>query len=165
MHHRTTFTRIRRPVSYRERQVCTPYRIYQRVPPTLHLLSPPSAVGGIGAHPLRRVKFYLRFCPAKLPNAHVRFEARILRGGKLLELEGANALLVGSVAMDGKLQSRTVEFGEKAELVRMAEVGDRIGVWVAGDGGLYGDWLHIPGHEMRVLVEVREVSIECFCVW
>lgn len=163
MHHRTSFTRIRRPIPYRERQVRTPHRIYQSVPPTLHLLSPASSVDGIGVHPLRRVKFYLRFCPAKLPNARVRFEARLTRGGK--PLQGTDTTLVGSVPMDGKLQSKAVEFGEKTEFVRMAEVGDRIGVWVAGDGGLYGNWLNIPGHEMRVLVEVREVSIECFCEW
>ncbi|KAF9465674.1 hypothetical protein BDZ94DRAFT_1306745 [Collybia nuda] len=163
MHRRTTFTRIRRPTSYRERQVHTPQRIYQLVPPTLHLQSPISSVSGVGTHPLRRVKIYIRFCPAKLPNALVWFEARIMRGGK--PLVGVSVPLVSAIPMNGKLQSKMVEVGDKMDLVRMAEPGDRIGVWVHGNGGLYGDWLHIPGHEMRVLVEVREVSIECFCEW
>jgi hypothetical protein len=162
IYHRTAFIRTRAPLSYRERQVKTPLKIFQCVPPTLHLISSPYSVSGIGDHPLRSVGFYLRFCPANLPNATVSFHARLMRDKKIVE--GSDMLLL-EPAMDGNVQSRSIVLSGESDLIKMASVGDRIGLWVMADGGLYGDWLHIPGHKMRILVEVREVSIECFCIW
>jgi hypothetical protein len=92
----------------------------------------------------------------------VSFHARLLREKKVVE--GSDTLLL-EPPMDGNVQSRSTILAGESSLIKKATAGDQIGLWVMGDGGLYGDWLHIPGHHMRVLVEVREVSIECFCSW
>ena len=163
IYHCTSFIRTRVPLSYRERQIRTPSKIFQCVPPTLHLISSPHSISGVGDHPLHSVSFYLRFCPAKLPNASISFHARLVRNKKIVE--GSDTLLFNP-AMDGNVQSRSVVLTSagSSHLFKMATAGDQVGLWVKADGGLYGDWLHV-GHKMRILVEVREASIECFCSW
>jgi hypothetical protein len=61
-------------------------------------------------------------------------------------------------AMDGKLHSTSFSFGVEVDLVKMARAGDKIGVWVEEVAGK-------PADVIRMLPDVQEVSIECFCCW
>jgi len=82
---------------------------------------------------------------------NVSFTATLLRGRR--RVKGSSVRIVKS-AMDGKLHSRSFSFGAEVDLVKMARAGDKIGVWVEE-----------PADGIRILPDVQEVSIECFCCW
>jgi hypothetical protein len=122
-------------------------------------------------HPFQSIKFCLRYRLvnklAMSPRAQISFEARLLRGGEYVE-ESRTLLSIDDSTMNGNLQSKSAWLGAGSDVVKMARVGDQIGVWV---GKSERSW-HFeanrhdnPSFEYLPFLEVRRASIECFCRW
>jgi len=156
------------------------------IPFTLHVLSPPCAIQSVGDHPFQSVKFRLRYrlagldmmpanwipvtrptsmCYRMLKRAQISFEARLLRGGKLVE-ESRTLIAQDSCTTNGILKpGQCIWLGAESDFVKMARPGDQIGMWVALKSNWQVQRHHDLGFKFPPLLEVREVSIECFCRW